>query len=383
MQSMKLKAQAQQIEISSLKLEIKELNDSNEKSKEQIERLNAQVASAEPNEKQELYAKILDLEHTINTKDIEIDALKLQGDNAKVQKKIEEVIRNFDEKIKELQDLQDDSNAKFNNHVKIIQENKTKIQELEQTITKNDLEYQKAELDLTATIDQLRKTNESLEGDLKKSNADALQEYGKFNKQIAELKETIGTQEEDIKSLKSTIAAHEKTRDEQVQTIKTGNEKIAQQEKEVIDLNEAIKNIQETNKQIEEGRKQYQTKFESANTDLHKMTQLRDKLQAQINANTTDGAMKVLQDQVNDLTRENGDLDKKINALNHEVDKLQTQLASRSSSDDHRKDANKSKSRKTDAEHKAEFQSKNRELLQELLKQLRKQVDIPVDKPPV
>jgi hypothetical protein len=69
--------------------------------------------------------------------------------------------------------------------------------------------------------------------------------------------------------------------------------------------------------------------------------------------------------------------------LNTEIDKLKTQLASQSSSDDHRKDTKNTKPRKTQAEHKAELQSQNQKRLEYLLKQLRDAVDIPVGKPSV
>jgi chromosome segregation ATPase len=166
------------------------------------------------------------------------------------------------------------------------------------------------------------------------------------------------------------------------------NEMIAEQAKTITDCKETIKGLQEMNKTVEEGRQNFQNKYQTANTELHNITQLKDKLQAQIDAATTDGTMKVLQDQVNTLTREKGDLDKRIldkdkqiDEFGTEIHKLQTQLASMSSSDDHREYTKKTKSRKTDAEHKAEFQSKNRELLEELLRQLREQVNIPVGKP--
>lgn len=384
-QHMKSSAQAQQIEIAEFKLEIKGLKDSNEKAKEQIESLNAQVASAVPNDEEKLHAKIIDLEFKIKTQDTEIEALKQGGDAVKVKEQIDEVIRLYDEKMKEIKVLLDDANAKFDNNVKIIEDNETKIKELEQTIAKNQLEYQKAELDSTATIDQLSKTNASLEVDIRQCKADLLQASGNFNKKIEEQKALIDTAD---KAIQAGIAARDdlnKIKDDQAETIKKGNETIAEQVKTITDLGETIKGLQETNKQIEEGRKQFQTKFESANTDLHSMTQLRDKLQAQIAAKNPADALKVVQDQVDELTHEKGDLDKRIldkdkeiGDLKTEIDKLQTQLASRSSSDDHRKDTKKTQPRKTDAEQKSEFQSKNRKLLEELLKQLREKVDIPV-----
>jgi chromosome segregation ATPase len=313
---------SKEIEIASFKLEIKGLKDSNEKAKEQIERLNAQVASAVPNDEEKLHAKIIDLEFKINTQDTEIEALKQGGDGAKVKEQIDEVIRLYDEKMKAIKVLLDDANAKFDNHVKIIQENETKIQDLEQTIAKNELDYQKAELDSTATIDRLNKNIKTLEGNIRTSEAESIQENAQFNKQIKELTATIETRDQTIAGLEATVSSDKKIKDDQVETIKKSNETIAEQAKNITDLGETIKGLQETNKQVEEGRKEFQTKFQTANIDLHSMTQLRDKLQKQKDAVTTDGTMKVLQDQVNTLTREKGDLDKRILDKDEQIDEL-------------------------------------------------------------
>jgi chromosome segregation ATPase len=227
-----------------------------------------------------------------------------------------------------------------------------------------------------------------LEGNIKTSGADLIQQSGQFNKKIQELTATIATRDQTIAGLEATVSSDKKIHDDQVKTIKQCNEQIAEQAKNITDLGETIKGLKDTITQVETGRKHYQDEFQNKNTELHNMTQLKNKLQEQIDAATPAAALKVVQDQVVALTQEKSDLDKRIldkgkeiGDLKTEIDKLQTQLASRSSSDDRRKDTKQSKPRKTDAEHKAEFQSKNRELLQELLRQLLEQVDIPVDKP--
>jgi chromosome segregation ATPase len=127
--------------------------------------------------------------------------------------------------------------------------------------------------------------------------------------------------------------------------------------KTITGLNETIKGLNNTIKQVEDGRKHYQNEFQTKNTELHTMTQLKKQLEEQIAVGTPVAVLKVVQDQVVTLTHEKGDLDKRIldkdkqiGELKTEIDKLQTQLASNSSSDDHRKDTKKTKPRKTDKE---------------------------------
>jgi peptidoglycan hydrolase CwlO-like protein len=122
------------------------------------------------------------------------------------------------------------------------------------------------------------------------------------------------------------------------------------------------------------------------------MTELNKKLQARIDAATTDDALKIVQDQIKELTREKADLDKQILDVDkqirdkdveiakwkNEVHDLKTKKASKSSSDGHRKDTEKIKPRKTDEEYKAERERENRKRIQELLRLLQETVHFPV-----
>jgi chromosome segregation ATPase len=184
---------------------------------------------------------------------------------------------------------------------------------------------------------------------------------------------------------KEIVASDKKIKDDQTETIKKVNEQIAEQTKTITDLGKTIEGLKVTITQLETGRKHYQDEFSKTNTELHNMTQLKNKLQAQIDAATVDAKLKIIQDQVNELTREKDDLDKQIldkdtqiDELKTEVDDLKTKLASKSSSDGHRKDTKKSKPRKTDEEYKAERERENRKRIQELLRLLQETVHFPV-----
>jgi hypothetical protein len=131
----------------------------------------------------------------------------------------------------------------------------------------------------------------------------------------------------------------------------------------------------------------YLTEFQTKNTELHVMTELKKKLETQIAAGSPVAVLTVVQDQVVALTQEKSYLDKQIldkdnqiDKLKTEVDKLQTQLASKSSSNDHRKDKKKTKPHKTDDEYKAERERDNRTRIEELLKKLQELVHFPVHK---
>jgi chromosome segregation ATPase len=238
---------------------------------------------------------------------------------------------------------------------------------------------------MNQNVEQLQKTIDGLETEINNNNVHYVQTSEQQKRKIEELKALLETVDNAIKAqmehrddLMKTISSNEKT-------IKTNNEKIAEQAKTITDLDETIKGLKDTMKQVEDGRKHYQSEFQTKNTELHNMTQLKNQLEKQIAAGSPVVALTVVQDQVVALTQEKSDLDKQIldkdkqiDELKTEVDKLQTQLASKSSSDDHREDTKNTKPRKTQAEHKAEFQSKNQQLLEELLKQLREKVDIPV-----
>ncbi len=112
---------------------------------------------------------------------------------------------------------------------------------------------------------------------------------------------------------------------------------------------------------------------------------MKKKLEAQLATKNPDDVLKVVKEQLDELTREKGDLDKRIldkdnqiDELKTEVDKLKTKLASKSSSDDHRKETKKTKPRKTDEEYKAERERDSRKSIEELLKKLQELVHFPV-----
>jgi hypothetical protein len=123
-------------------------------------------------------------------------------------------------------------------------------------------------------------------------------------------------------------------------------------------LGETIKGLNDTIRQKEQGRMHYLTEFQTKNTELHDMTELKKKLESQIAAGSPAAALTVVQDQVVALTQEKSDLDKQILDKDNQIDKLKTEL---------------------DA-YKAERERDNRTRIEELLKKLQELVHFPVHK---
>jgi chromosome segregation ATPase len=345
------------------KLEIKRLQDLNQTTQEQLEKLNTQVDSVKQlqKDKDELLAKILTLEFEKDDQQTELEAFKQVGNNDQVKKQTDEIQKKIEERNAELQGNVDGAKAKVEEHLQIIKVNEEMIQELKQNIQQNEIDKERKILEMNQNVEQLQKTITGLEAEKNKLSMDWIQTNGNQEREIQELQasiqtanEKITTQIDNIKDLMASIVSHEKTRDDHVVTIQRNNEVITEKEKAIKDLNETIKGLQETNKQVEDGRKHYQTEYQTKNTELHNMTQMNIKLQAQIAAGNPAAELTVVQDQVNELTRDLDkrilDKDRQIIELNTEIDKLKTQLASQSSSDDHRKDTKNTKPRKTQSE---------------------------------
>jgi chromosome segregation ATPase len=252
-------------------------------------------------------------------------------------------------------------NGKFN----------ARIKDLEQTIVDN----KKALEDNATKIQGLQTESQDQQKTIQTCNAT-----------ITEKQTKIDEQESTITANKKTIETHEKQ-------IAGDQEALGLVTVELLQAQKEYKIATETLQKVEGQKKHYIDEYTAKSAELATMTDLKEKLQAQIAAVPTGNTTKVLQDQLDDLFHKKGEVDKKyallevekddlkmtIDKLTAEINSLQTQLTN-SSTSSHVQGPSVNVKILTEQERQDELKKVHATLMETLLKQLMEKVDFPVKK---
>ncbi len=162
---------------------------------------------------------------------------------------------------------------------------------------------------------------------------------------------------------------------------------------ELLQAQRERKKAEDTLQRVEDQKKHYIGEYTAKSAELATMTDLKGKLQAQIDGLNTGTSTQILQKQISDLIHEKGEVDKKyalleveksdlqknIDKLTAENGSLKTQLKN-SSTSSHVQGPSVNVEILTEKERQDELKKVHATLMDELLKKLIAQVKFPVHK---
>jgi chromosome segregation ATPase len=320
--------------------------------------------------------RILDLEKIIEENKASIDAAAGREGQYKIEKAEDQMtIKARDQTITEEQKKYGELSAQLSTDNGIFN---AKIKDLEQKIGQD-----------TATLadrDKVIETQGKKTQEDEKLIQDLQGQHGQDQKTIQSCNATIAENQTKMKEQESIIAVNE-------QQIASDKHDIALITVELLQVKRDCKTAEDTLQRVEDQKKHYIDEYTAKSAELATMTDLKDKLQAQIAAFQTGNTTKVLQDQLDDLFHKKGEVDKKyallevekddlkstIDKLTAEIKSLQTQLKNSSTSSHVQGTSVKVKIR-TEKERQEALIKEHETLMDTLLKQLLAKVDFPVKK---
>jgi chromosome segregation ATPase len=323
----------------------------------------------------DLMEKIGRQELEIDTQNAQIKALQAGSGDVETLKQIQDLKKQFDDKLNHDQDEIKALKATIEEQVKTIEDNAIKIVGLEEDTRKKELEYNQMKKEDEEKIDTQAKTTTQL-------NADMLTKAGEFNAIIKQRETTIQDHEATIQKQEATIQQHEATIQQQEATIQQHEATIIADKKAISDQQETIKAREAAiSKEKDEAKKQHESlqaliethkkqetsdkktitdqtssiktgnaqlancqnqlkyytdQYQTTHKELTAMTKLRDDLKVLVDAKTTDAAFTALKGQFDDVTHEKNELDKRIFDLDmqivdlhNQIDDLKKQLSSK------------------------------------------------------